>query len=158
MGPDREHEGGDRVTLVGRVLFGADDLVIRWAGRAIPGFIPSPGAKALGVVHQGNLVAGVIYERFNGVHMEVAITTRTKSPWASRQVLRHLFGYPFNQMGCVAISALVPMSNLASLNLATKLGFEPEAYVKFAAPDGSPMVVLKMFRENCRWIDQHGQG
>lgn len=158
MGPDCEHEGGNRVTLVGRVLFGADDLVIRWAGRAIPGFIPSPGAKALGVVHHGNLVAGVIYERFNGVHMEVAITARTGSPWASRQALKHLFGYPFVQMGCVAISALVPMSNLASLNLATKLGFEPEAYVKYAAPDGSPMVVLKMFRENCRWIDQHGQG
>lgn len=158
MGPDREHEGGDRVTLVGRVLFGADDLVVRWAGRAIPGFMPSPDAKALGVVHQGNLVAGAIYERFNGVHMEVAITAKHGSPWASRQVLKHLFGYPFVQMGCVAISALVPMSNLTSLNLATKLGFEPEAYVKFAAPDGSPMVVLKMFRENCRWIDQHGQG
>lgn len=158
MGPDREHEGGDRVTLVGRVLFGADDLVIRWAGRAIHGFIPSPGAKALGVVHKGELIAGVIYERFNGVHMEVAITAKHGSPWAGRQVLKHLFGYPFVQMGCVAISALVPMSNLTSLNLATKLGFEPEAYVKFAAPDGSPMVVLKMFRENCRWIDQHGQG
>ena len=158
MGPDREHEGGDRVTLVGRVLFGADDLVIRWASRAIPDFIPSPGAKALGVVHQGNLVAGVIYERFNGVHMEVSITARKGVLWARPAVLRHLFGYPFNQMGCVAISALVPMSNLWSLSLATNLGFEPEAYVKFAAPDGSPMVVLKMFRENCRWIDQHGQG
>lgn len=158
MGPDREREGGDRVTLVGRVLFGADDLVIRWASRAIPGFTPSPGAKALGVVHKGELIAGVIYERFNGVHMEVAITAKHGSPWASRQALKHLFGYPFVQMGCVAISALVPMSNLTSLNLATKLGFEPEAYVKYAAPDGSPMVVLKMFRENCRWIDQHGQG
>lgn len=153
MGADREHDGRSGVTLLGRVLFGADDLVIRWAGRAIPGFTPSHGAKALGVVHNGELVAGVIYERFNGLHMEVAITSRHGSPWASRQTLRHLFGYPFVQMQCVAITALVPMSNLQSLNLATKLGFKPEAYVKFAAPDGSPMVILKMFRDECRWID-----
>lgn len=153
MGADREHERGPHgVILKGRVLFGADDLVIRWAGRAIPGFIPSPGAKALGVVIKGNLVAGAIYERFNGVHMEVAITARHGSHWASRDVLQELFGYPFNQMQCVCITALVPMSNLESLNLAMKLGFEPEAYVKFAAPDGSPMVVLKMFKDRCKWI------
>lgn len=163
MGADRGHERGagvglPGVTLLGDVLFGADDLVIRWASRAIPDFMPSPDAKALGVVKGGDLVAGVIYERYNGIHMEVAITARTGSRWASRQALRHLFGYPFVQMGCVAISALVPMSNLASLNLATKLGFKPEAYVKFAAPDGSPMVVLKMFRDQCRWIERDGQG
>lgn len=152
MGSDRGNEGGPGVTLLDRVLFGADDLVIRWASRAIPGFTASPGAKALGVVHNGSLVAGAIYERFNGLHMEVAITARHGSPWASRQTLRHLFGYPFVQMQCVAISALVPMSNLPSLNLATKLGFVPEAYVKYAAPDGSPMVVLKLFKENCKWI------
>jgi len=44
------------------------------------------------------------------------------------------------------------MTNLASLNLATKLGFEIEAMVKFAAHDGSPLVVLKLFRDACRWI------
>jgi hypothetical protein len=155
MGGNRGDDGGGRVVLQRNVLFGADDLVIRWAGRAIPGFMPSPGAKALGVVHRGELVAGVIYERFNGVHMEVAITARKGARWATRHTLQHLFGYPFNQMRCIAISALVPASNLQSLNLALKLGFEAEAYVKFAAPDGSPMVVLKMYRDKCRWIHEN---
>lgn len=156
MGADRGHERRTGVIREGRVLFGADDLVVRWAGRAIPGFMPSPGAKGLGVLNQDgtDLVAGVIYERFNGVHMEVAITARHGSHWASRHTLRHLFGYPFNQMNCICISALVPMTNLQSLNLATKLGFEPEAYVKYAAPDGSPMVVLKLYRDKCRWIHE----
>lgn len=154
MGADSGHGRRSGVIRQGRVLFGADDLVIRWAGRAIPGFMASPGAKALGVLNKDgtDLVAGVIYERFNGVHMEVAITARAGTRWASRHTLLHLFGYPFNQMNCLCISALVPMSNLQSLNLATKLGFEPEAYVKYAAPDGSPMVVLKLFKENCKWI------
>lgn len=154
MGGDRGDDGGGRVVLQKNVLFGADDLVIRWAGRAIPGFMPSPGAKALGVVQRGELVAGVIYERFNGIHMEVAITAKKSARWATRHTLMHLFGYPFNQMRCVAITAIVPASNLQSLNLALKLGFEAEAYVKFAAPDGSPMVVLKMYRDKCRWIHE----
>lgn len=152
MGSDRENGGGSGLILRGRVLFGADETVAAWVARSIPGYTVGPGARALGVVQGGDLIAGAIYERYNGVHMEVAITARTGAPWATRQTLKHLFGYPFVQMQCEAITALVPMTNLESLNLATKLGFEMEALVKFAAPDGSPMVVLKMFRDQCKWI------
>lgn len=158
MGAAGADEGNDSVTLRGRVLFGADALVAQWVARAIPYMRPDPGSRALGVVDGGELIAGVVYERYNGIHMEVSIAAQTGAPWASRQTLRHLFGYPFVQMECEAISCLVPASNLPSLNLATKLGFEPEALVKFAAPDGSPLVVLKMFREKCRWIANDGQG
>lgn len=154
MGPDRADESGPGVILRGRVLFGADATVAQWVAKAIPYLQPSKDARALGVIEGERLIAGVIYERYNGVHMEVAIAAETGTRWATRQTLRHLFGYPFVQMHCEAITALVPATNLHSLNLATKLGFEMEALVKFAAPDGSPLVVLKMFRDGCKWIDR----
>ncbi len=158
MGPDRPAEGRDALTIVDGVLYGADDLVKQWVAQHIVDFYVNPLSTALGVVEGDELIAGVVYERHNGIHLEVSIAADSTRPWASRAVLRRLFAYPFVQLECVAISCLVPMSNLASLNLATKLGFSPEAYVKFAAPDGSPMVVLKMLREQCRWIEGHGQG
>jgi RimJ/RimL family protein N-acetyltransferase len=133
------------------VLYGCDREVAEWVASRIPGFAISPGAVALGVSRETRLIAGVIYERFNGVHMEVSISA-AEPGWASRAVLARLFGYPFEQMGCKAISCIVPMDNLQSLNLATKLGFEPEAIVKYAAQSGADILVLKLFRERCRWI------
>ena len=152
MGPDCSDAGRHSVTLRGRVLFGADKLVAQWVQARIPYLQPSPDMQALGVIEGETLVAGVIYERFNGVHLECSIAADLGSGWASRQTLKHLFGYPYVQLGCEAITVLVPATNLASLNLATKLGFEMEAMVKYAAPDGSPLVILKMFRDTCRWI------
>lgn len=133
------------------VLFGCDQHVAEWVRRKIPGYAPEARARALGVVRGEDLVAGVVYERFNGVHLEASIAA-THPRWASRKALAHLFGYPFRQLGCEAISVLVPSSNLQSLNLATKLGFVPEALIKFAAPDGSALIVLKQFRDSCAWI------
>lgn len=144
-------------TLVGNVLFGFDQEVAAWVAERIPGFTPSADARALGVVGKDtNLIAGVVYERWNGVHVEASIAAESPG-WASRGTLFRLFNYPFNQLNCEAISVLVPSSNHQSLNLATKLGFEPEAMVKFAAHDGSSLVVLKMFKDNCMWIGDHGK-
>jgi len=141
--------------LIGNVLFGFDEDVARWVAQRVPGFSPSPDAKSLGVVRSGELIAGVVYERWNGVHVEASIAVDHPG-WASKETLFRLFYYPFGQLGCEAISVLVPSTNAASMNLATKLGFEPEAIVKFAAYDGSSVIVLKMFKDNCKWIRKNG--
>jgi hypothetical protein len=157
MGGTGQDEGGHRLKLVGRVLFGADEHVARWVAKRIEGMTVSPGAKALGVAIDERIVAGVVYEQFNGVHCTVSIAAVPGSGWADRRTLAALFGYPFEQLDCTAISVTIPMSNLPSLNLATGLGFKPEAIIAFAAPDGGPLVVLKMFKDTCRWLG-YGQG
>ena len=157
MGGIGELESPRHLTLRGRVLYGADPLVCRWVSRRIPGFQISPQARALGVVRGTSLIAGVVFERWNGVHAEVSIAADPGSHWADRETLFRLFEYPFLQLDCQALTVVVPQTNMASLSLATKLGFVPEAIIAFAAHDGSPLIVLKMFRDQCRWI-QNGQG
>lgn len=157
MGGNREHESRGSIVRVGDVIFGADKQIAGWVASKIEGYKPDEGARALGVIKGKNLVAGVVYERWNGVHLEASIAAEPRSGWADRRVLHAIFFYPFVTLDCRAISVTVPMSNLPSLNLATKLGFEVEALVKYAAHDGSTLVVLKMFRENCKWIGDHGK-
>lgn len=159
MGGNRKHEsrGVLNIRRVGNVLFGADRQVAQWVVRRIPGFILPDEPRALGVVVNGKMVAGVVYERWNGVHVEVSIAVDDSATWASKATLATLFRYPFITLNCKAISVVVPMSNLASLGLATKLGFEPEAIVRYAAHDGSSLVILKMLRETCKWIADNGQ-
>ena len=142
---------------IGDVIYGADKQISGWVESKIPGYTATDGARALGVIKGAELVAGITYENWNGIHVESAIAALPGSRWADRRVLRAIFHYPFIGLGCRAVSVSVPMSNLASLNLATKLGFEPEAIVRFAAHDGSDLLILKAFKEKCRWIVQDGK-
>lgn len=151
MGEAYQHAGGRRLARVGDVIFGFDREVGAWVEARIDGYVYD-GAPALGVWRQDRLVAGVTYDRYNGRHCEVSIAAVERSRWASRRTLGTLFAYPFVQLQCEALSVIVPSTNLPSLNLATKLGFRPEAIIRLAAHDGSDLVVLKMFRDDCRWI------
>lgn len=152
MGEDREPAGLNPVVRVGNVLFGADARVTAWVAERVPGMQISMGARGLGVMRGEEIIAGVVYERWNGVHVEASIAADLSGAWATRSTLFSLFYYPFVTLGCEAISVVVPSTNPESLNLATKLGFEPEAFIRFAAHDGSTLVVMKQFREKCRWI------
>lgn len=156
MGGIHELNSRTDLTWVGSVVYGADREVGEWAAERIPGGYLGPDAKALGVVKNGNLIAGVIYDNFNGVNVEMSIATEPGSFWADRSTLHSVFHYPFVTMGCEAVTISVAMSNVKSLNLVTKLGFEPEAIIGFAARDGSSLLILKMFKDKCRWID-YGQ-
>lgn len=152
MGADRGRDGGRGLIRRGNLLYGADALVGEWVARRIAGYAATPDTRAIGIVHGDALVAGAAFDRYNGIHIEACIAAKPGAPWATRATLRGLFAYPFIQLGCVAVTVLVPSTNAESLNLATKLGFRPEALVKYAAHDGSTLVVLKMLRDQCRWV------
>ncbi|MFP4044876.1 MAG: hypothetical protein ACLFTP_09965 [Rhodosalinus sp.] len=145
--------------VLDRVVYGMDRAVLAWMAQRIPAFVPEAGSTALGVVDRtGTPVAGVAYERYNGIHLDASIAAEPGAAWCSRPVLNRIFSYPFVQMNCRAISVIVPASNLPSINLATKLGFRGEAIVRCAAYDQSDVLVLKMFRDECRWIDHGKEG
>lgn len=146
-----------RPQIVGGLLYGADRQVGRWIADRIEGYSYDPWAPAIGVVRDRRLVAGASYDRFNGVHVEASIAAEPGSRWANRTILRGLFAYPFLTLGCEAISVIIPMSNVPSLRLARGLGFRGEAIIRLAAHDGGDLVILKMFRDGCKWIDRHGQ-
>ena len=158
MGRDNRDVGSGRIVRVGALIYGADGEITDWVAGKIPGYVSSPGAKAIGVIRSGKIVAGVTYERFNGSNIEAAIAALPGTRWADRTVLHGLFSYPFEQLGVEAVTLLVALDNLESLNLATKLGFSHVALIPFAAPKGVPLVVLQMYREQCRWLRHEQEG
>lgn len=157
MGGNHGPDGRHRIMRRGAVVYGADDEVQRWVAKRIPDYTLSSGARSLAVIKGDRVVAAVVYERCNGHHVEASIAALPGSGWADRNTLFQLFAYPFLQLGVQAVTVLVSMANLESLNLATKLGFQPVAIIPFAATHGAPLVILQMTIEQCRWI-QHGQG
>lgn len=157
MGGNHWPDSRNRVVKRGAVVYGADAEVQEWVAKRIPEYVLTPGARSLAVIKGDRVVAAVVYERCNGHNVEASIAAIPGSGWADRNTLFQLFAYPFAQLGVQAVTVLVSMANIESLNLATKLGFAPVAIVPFAAQAGAPLVILQMTIEQCRWL-RHGQG
>ncbi len=98
----------------------------------------------------GNLIAGVLYEDFNGANVACHIAGDGKR-WADRDFLWVIFHYPFKQLGVKRITVLVYDVNAASRNFVEKLGFELEAILHDAHPRGHTLV-YKMTPDKCRWL------
>jgi hypothetical protein len=49
---------------------------------------------------------------------------------------------------------MIPENNDKSLKLVRQVGFEYEATLTRAAPEGKDMLVLRMFKEDCRWLSR----
>lgn len=140
-----------QAALSHNVLYGADDFVANWVSRRTGEPVPKPRAGALGIIVGGKMAGGVAYTNWNGANVQVHIAIENKRA-LTRRVLQHLFWYPFVSLKCQAITVLVARSNITSLNLATKLGFTLEAIVRLAAANGDDVLVLKLWRSDCRWI------
>jgi RimJ/RimL family protein N-acetyltransferase len=106
---------------------------------------------------EGKLLGVVAYNGFIG-HV-CSIHCAGDGNWISREFLKAAFSYPFKAAGMMALICTVASSNLHSLRLVTHLGFKEFAAIPLAWDGVSDLVILKMMREDCRWIkdEEHEQ-
>jgi len=111
----------------------------------------SSAMKALGLERDGRLVAGVLYDGWNGVNMWMHSAIETGA-YLGRTFPWYVFHYPFNEIGCRRLTGLVEASNAEALRFNSRLGFKIEARLAGAATDGGDTLIMVMTRENCRWL------
>ena len=110
----------------------------------------TPGrGTAIGRVENGKILAGVLYEDWNGVNLVCHIAG--EGNWANRQFLNVIFDYPFNQLKVKRLTAPIASTNAKSINLVTNMGFELECTLTQSTPDGD-MFLFRMFRDECKYI------
>ena len=118
-------------------------------------FIPVPivsGMKGLGLEKDGELIAGVIYEGWNGVNVWMHVAAQPGAKWLTRDYLRYCFHYPFVELGCKRVSGYVEASNELARRFDEHLGFRQEAILEGAASDGGDVILYVMRREDCRYV------
>lgn len=123
--------------------------------------VGTPGAfsegRGVGLVeideqtNSGQLVAGCWFEKWNGVNLNIHIAAVPGRRWMTREFLWYCFHYAFNECGCKRVTGLVPASNMDARRFDEHLGFEHEATLKDAAPDGD-LLVYVMWKDKCRWL------
>jgi hypothetical protein len=93
-------------------VYGHDEVVAQFVAQLIPecrerGFPPS--SKAIGVINDGRLIAGLVYHNWNKT-AEVIEMSGAAIPgkyWLTRETLKRIYRYPFLQFGYPATAVLI---------------------------------------------------
>lgn len=120
----------------------------------MPGFAWVEGMTGLGLERGGGLVAGVVYEGFNGRNIWAHIAAEPGGKWLNKTFLRAMFAYPFKVCGVEWLRGYVEASNTAARRFDEHLGFREEARLEGAAQDGGDVIVYAMRRSECRFLEK----
>lgn len=138
------------------LLVGHDQDVISYVKRklncAFTGF-----PQAVGQLQDGRLVAGVVWDSWNGASMQIHCASEPGSNWLNPALIREAFRYPFEMCGARKLIALAAEGNHPSQTILEGLGFRLEATLSDAHPTGA-LMVYTMTPDQCRWLDRGKHG
>ena len=109
------------------------------------------GTTCIGLERNGTLVAGVMYDYFNGASLYMHVAAIGKH-WLNREFLWFSFYYPFVQLGARVIIGLVESENLQARKFDEHLGFRLNQSIPDASPSGD-LLIYTMKKEDCRWLN-----
>lgn len=108
------------------------------------------GMTALGYVKDGKLVAGFAFEGFMGKSMTAH---QRQDSSATRGFWKAVAEYVFVTCKCERVTGPVPASNEKAVRLNKKIGFEVEAVLKKAGPEGCDMLLMVLWKDKCRMLN-----
>ena len=86
-----------------RIVIGKDFEVACWVanlagGAWVPGQCTAIGLAELNAEGEGELIAGVVYDSFNGASVCMHVAAVPGARWMTKDYLRICFAYPFQQL------------------------------------------------------------
>lgn len=106
--------------------------------------------EAIGIEQDGKIVAGVVYDNFDGKRCFMHCASDTRY-WLTKDFLWYVFDYPFNQLDLEVIVVFVSSNNEKALKMNKHLGFKEECRIKNGFKDGD-MVILSMYKNECKYL------
>ena len=122
--------------------------VAEWVFQRVGGAV-SAHSQGIGWQKDGEIIAGVAYECFTGGNIYVHQCVQGRVP---RMFWWAVTDYPFNQLGCKRITGLVESTNKKALELNKHIGFRVEATLEKAGQNDAEMVVMVLWKEDCRLL------
>ncbi len=139
-----------------RIVFDAN-IVGRWVCARTGGTFDGLGT-GIGIEEDGELIAGVLYDNYNGRSIQMHVASDGSKHWMTREFLRICFDYPFHQLKVNVIIGLVDSENLAARKFDEALGFKLEHSIPNAGRKGD-LLLYSMTPAQCRFLrlkERHG--
>lgn len=109
--------------------------------------------SAIGLERDGEIIAGVVYCAHSGPNVITHIASDGTRAWLTPAYLGAIFRYPFMQLRCARITAIVRADNADSIRFVVHLGFREEGRMRQAEADGTDLIIFGMLRSECRFIE-----
>ena len=113
------------------------------------------GTTCIGLERDGELVAGTMYDYYNGssIYAHIAITGAITREW-----LHAIHWYPFVQLGVNVVIGTVPKDNLKAQRFDEHLGFKLLTEIPDADPSGATLLYI-MRKADARYLKKgHAHG
>ena len=104
----------------------------------------------------GTILGVVVFSRFTTGNCEVTVAARTPR-FLTKRFLLASCAYPFIQMDCRRVTAIVAKGHEKSLSLAQQLGFRVEGTLRDWFPSGDALI-LGLLRKDCKWLKDYSNG
>lgn len=129
-----------------------ESAILAWARSKCDAFKTiAPDYRAVSFQRNGEIAAAVFYDDFRGKDCNISVLIDDRRV-VSRATLREAFWYPFGVANLRRVTARVNATNLASLSLIERLGFQREGVRRAVYDNGADEIIYGMLRENCRWL------
>ena len=120
-----------------------------WVADRAGGKYHPDDSQAIGLVKDDKIIAGVIFERYNGESLWVHIAAEGRlTPTFIKAVCK----YPYIDCDVNKVIATVSSANVKSVKFVENLGFTVEGRIRDAAPDGD-IILYTMSKHECRFIN-----
>jgi len=136
--------------MAGNIVSGLE--IGHWVATKMGGVL-QPNSQSIGLVVDGKIVAGVIYEGWNqrSIVCHIAIEGRV-----TKGFMNAVCGYAFHTCGVHKVIGPIPSDNEKAIKNAIRIGFVEEARIKDAAPNGD-IVLFTITKDRCRYLgEKHG--
>jgi len=96
--------------------------------------------------------AVLVYNHYDKPDIWMHIAAEPGRMWCTPDFLQHIFEYPFVQLDCGRVTALVARPNVKLRKLLLHVGFKEEGVMRESLPTGDDLIAYGMLRRECRWI------
>lgn len=97
-------------------------------------------------------IRGVVgFDEWNGASVQMHVAG--EGNWATKELLRAAFWYPFVQLKVKTLLAYVAATNIKSVAMCHHVGFRMEHVLEDGHPDGD-LIIFSMRPGDCRYLTQ----
>ena len=125
-----------------------------WVTAQTEGAFDPNRSTAIGLEHDGKIVAGTVYENWNGRSVVCHIAWERVTP----AYMAAVYDYAYNVANVDKIIGPISSNHTRALALVSKMGFSEEARIKGAAHDTGDIVLMTQTPDKCRYLEpRYGQ-
>jgi RimJ/RimL family protein N-acetyltransferase len=141
-----------------RLVLDRSPAVAAWVAGRIPqmtGAADFGPSTAIGVVSEdGRALGGVVFHNYQPRFRNIEVSFASETPrWLTRNLIRQILAYPFDQLACQRITAITPKRAKAARAFLDHFGFKREGVVRrgFGNDDAVISGMLKREWMRSRW-------